>query len=241
VTARRDAGALLVGMGGLGCPAAIALARAGVGTLGLCDDDAVELTNLHRQILFSEDDVGKHKVAAAGAALARRFAGLTIRGTPMRLLPENAVQIVSKYDVVLEGSDNFATKFLAADACAIARVPIVHAAAVRWHGTAFAVGREGRPCYRCIFEDLLAGDAPNCAEAGVVGPMAGVVGAIQADLALSILDGEGVFGTLVTFDGKIDTFRRRTIAPRAGCPLCGERSIQKISRERYISEERQHA
>jgi len=234
---RENARALLVGIGGLGCPAAIALARAGVGTLGICDDDNVELTNLHRQILFSVEDIQTNKVEAAERALLRMAPRANTRLHRTRLLPENALDIVSSYDVVLEGSDNFATKFLAADACAIARVPIVHAAAVRWHGTVLAVGRHGRPCYRCLFEDLPQGEAPNCAEAGVVGPVLGVIGAIQADLALAIVDGEDVCGTLVTFDGKSDVFRRRVLEPRAGCDLCDVRHIQRLDEGRYAPKE----
>ena len=226
---RARARVLVVGVGGLGCPAAIALARAGVGTLGLADDDEVDVTNLHRQILFTDADVGAHKVDAAMRALAGMAPALVVEPHRTRLLPSNAVDLVGRYDVVVEGSDNFATKFLAADACAIAKVPVVHAAAVRWHGTVLAVGRAGGPGYRCLFEDLPGGDAaPNCAEAGVVGPMVGVVGALQADLALALLDGEDVAGTLVTFDGKTDAFRRRRLAPRATCALCGPASIGKI-------------
>jgi molybdopterin/thiamine biosynthesis adenylyltransferase len=147
------------------------------------------------------------------------------------------VELVRGYDAVLEGSDNFATKFLASDACAIARVPVVHAAAVRWHGTALAVATDARPCYRCVFEDVLPDDqAPNCAAAGVVGPVVGVVGALAADLAIALIDGIDVRGELVTFDGKTDAFRRRKIAPRTSCPLCGEqKNIRSIERDRYLA------
>jgi molybdopterin/thiamine biosynthesis adenylyltransferase len=215
--------ALLVGVGGLGSPVAIALAVAGVGTIGLADDDEVEETNLHRQILFREADVGAKKTAAAARSIGVWAGGAPVRVVvhDTRLLPANAVELVRGYDVVVEGSDNFATKFLTADACAVAGVAVVHGAAVRWHGTALAVGPEGRPCYRCLFEDLPREYAPGCAEAGVVGPVVGVVGALQADLALAILSGRGPFGTLVTFDGKADVLRRRVIAPRPGCDLCG--------------------
>ena len=160
---RSRARVLLVGIGGLGCPAAIALVDAGVGTLGIADDDTVDLTNLHRQILFDEADVGAPKLDAAARALEHRALAraceLTIVLHRTRLLPHNAVAVVSAYDLVVEGSDNFATKFLTADACALAGVPVVHAAAVRWHGTALAVGARGMPCYRCVFEDLPAGDS----------------------------------------------------------------------------------
>jgi molybdopterin/thiamine biosynthesis adenylyltransferase len=209
--------------------------------LGLCDDDAIERSNLHRQILFTEADVGASKVDAG----ARAIRGLTRAGHPLelrlhrtRLLPDNALSIVSEYDVVLEGADNFATKFLAADACALARVAVVHASAVRWVGTALAVGPEGRPCYRCLFEDVLPADeAPSCAEAGVMGPVVGVLAAAQVDLALSLLDGLPVAGELVTFDGRTDLLRRRAIARRTDCLLCGRRPgrIERIDPERYVS------
>jgi len=228
--------ALLIGVGGLGCPAAMALTRAGVAVLGLCDDDSVERSNLHRQILFGDKDVGRPKVEVAVAALREVAPGVELRAHRHRLLPDNAVRLVSEYDVVLEGSDNFATKFLAADACAIARVPIVHASAVRWIGTVLAVGSGGRPCYRCLFEDIPGDGAPNCAEAGVMGPVLGIVAAAQVDLALSLAVGEPVAGELVTFDGRVDELRRRTLRPRADCGLCGQPSrIRQIEADSYTS------
>lgn len=232
-----DARVLLVGVGGLGCPALIALARAGVGAIGIADRDEVDVSNLHRQILFTDDDVGRAKTEAAASAVARLAPGSPsrIEVHDTRLLPSNAVSLVERYDVVVEGSDNFATKFLAADACAIAARAIVHGAAVRWHGTAFAVGAQGRPCYRCLFEDIPLEDAPNCAEAGVVGPMVGVVAAAQADLALSLLAGEDVAGELFTFDGKTLASRRRRVRGRSSCPLCGEGArLRAIDESRYV-------
>ncbi len=228
---------LLVGVGGLGSPAAMALAGAGVGTIGLADDDEVEETNLHRQILFSASDVGTKKTTAAGRNLQTwARGGLTVVVHDTRILPVNAVDLVRGYDVVVEGTDNFATKFLVADACAIARVAVVHGAAVRWHGTALAVAAGGRPCYRCLFEDLPTEYSPGCSEAGVVGPAVGVVGAIQADLAISFLHGRAVQGTLVTFDGKARALRRRAIAPRPGCDLCGSGArIRAIDAGRYTA------
>ena len=235
---RVDARVLVVGVGGLGCPAALALALAGVGHIGLSDDDVVERTNLHRQILFDDADVGSPKLDAAARALSRVSPDLDVALHRERLTPASAARLVRAYDVVVEGSDNFATKFLAADACVLARVPIVHASAVRWIGTAMAVGRSARPCYRCIFEDLPAGDPPNCAEAGVMGPVVGVVAAIQADLALSLLDADGassaVEGQLVSFDGRTDALRRRRVPRRPGCPLCGEApTIHRIEPRAY--------
>jgi molybdopterin/thiamine biosynthesis adenylyltransferase len=237
---RGSARVLLVGVGGLGCPAALGLVRAGVITLGLCDDDAVERSNLHRQILFGDADVGTSKIDAAARALrAAATDEPRIHLHPTRLLPDNALSLVREYDVVLEGSDNFATKFLAADACAIAGVAIVHASAVRWIGTALAVGASARPCYRCLFEDVPGGDVPNCAQAGVMGPVVGVVAAAQVDLALALIDGSPVEGQLVTFDGRSDELRRRTIHPRADCALCGHVPprvrIERIEPERYVS------
>jgi molybdopterin/thiamine biosynthesis adenylyltransferase len=226
---------LVIGVGGLGCPALMALGRSGVGTIGLCDDDSVELTNLHRQILFREADVGTPKVAAAARAIAAMGERVEVVTHATRLLPDNAAELVAGYDVVLEGSDNFATKFLAADACALAGVPVVHAAAVRWVGTALAVGARGRPCYRCLFEDLPSGpDAPNCAEAGVMGPVVGVIAAWQVELALAIIDGRDVAGELVTFDGRTEVLRRRTLLARPGCALCGDGArIRRIEAETY--------
>ncbi len=237
---RRTARVLLVGLGGLGCPAALALIRAGVGTLGLCDDDAVDRSNLHRQILFGDADVGASKIEAAARALRVAVSEeLDLRLHAKRLLPSNALSLVREYDVVLEGSDNFATKFLTADACALAGVPVVHASAVRWVGTAFAVGPRGRPCYRCLFEDVPGEETPNCSEAGVMGPVVGVVAAAQVDLALALIDGSSVEGELVTFDGRSDELRRRRIRPRADCALCGhvgpKGRIEQIEPERYVS------
>ncbi len=227
---------LLVGVGGLGCPAALALAHAGVGRLGLCDDDVVERTNLHRQILFDDADAtaSTPKLDAAARALSQAAPGITVVRHRERLTPASAVRLVAGYDVVVEGSDNFATKFLTADACALVRVPVVHASAVRWVGTAMAVTSSGQPCYRCVFEDLPEADAPSCAEAGVMGPVVGIVAAVQADLALSLLDGLPVGGQLFAFDGRTDAVRRRTVRARKSCPLCGSQpSIQSIVPRAY--------
>jgi molybdopterin/thiamine biosynthesis adenylyltransferase len=150
------------------------------------------------------------------------------------LLPENALELVSQYDLVLEGADNFATKFLCADACRLAKVAVVHASAVRWYGLTVAVSREARPCYRCLFEDIPEGDAATCENAGVMAPVVGVVAALQADLALRLLAGEPMGGRVVTFDGKTRAHRPFSVAPRAACSLCGDSpTIVAVERARY--------
>ncbi len=244
--ARERARVLVVGAGGLAAPVVLVLAHAGIGTIGIVDDDEVEITNLHRQILFRESDVGRPKHEALSEAIARENGSIHVELHPTRFLPSNAMDLASMYDVVIEGSDNFPTKFLTADACRLAAKPVVHASALRWIGTVLAVGPAGRPCYRCLFEDIPRGDAPSCATAGVIGPVVGVVGALQADLALRIVDlstkshPEGApFGELVTFDGKTEELRRRRVAPRSSCVLCGDekkRQIREVTMARYVEE-----
>lgn len=228
----------MVGVGGLGCPALLGLVDSGA-TLVLADDDTVETSNLHRQILYAETDVGVDKLEAAQRALvARGFPAHKLELVRSRLLPENARALVKSVDLVLEGSDNYATKFLAADAARLEGKPIVHGAAIRWVATVFAVSPVGRPCYRCLFEDVPGRSAgENCAEAGVVGPVVGLAGALMADLALRVAVGDpDVFGAICTYDGRSDQLRRVAIAGRAACALCGsDPSIMEIEEARYLA------
>lgn len=222
-----DAGArfLICGLGGLGCPSAFALVSAGARRLVLCDDDRVDATNLHRQILFTPADVGRPKVDAAREALMkeadRMGRDLDVEVLNARLLPDTALQFVDAADVVVEGSDNFATKFLVADACRAKNKPVAHGAAIRWIGTALGVAAEGRPCYRCLFEDIPWENMPNCSSAGVMGPVVGITAAVLADLALGLSFGRAdAPGVIVSIDGRSGGARRRTLAPRRGCGLC---------------------
>jgi molybdopterin/thiamine biosynthesis adenylyltransferase len=220
----------------------VALAHAGVGTIGIADDDEVAASNLHRQILFADADVGKNKVDVAAREIARLAPSVRVNMHHTRILPNNAREIVRAYDMIIEGSDNFPTKFLVADACALERKPVVHGAAIRWHGTALfsAPASDSRgACYRCVFEDIPWEAQANCDTAGVMGPVVGVVGALMADLALRSLEGGGdavAPGTLVSFDGKTEALRSRVVARRADCALCGDaRVITGIDRGRYAA------
>jgi molybdopterin/thiamine biosynthesis adenylyltransferase len=236
--AERPKRVLIVGLGGLGCPAAAILARAPGIELWLCDDDRVDLTNLHRQILYRDADVGSDKLEAAEKSLI--LAGAVperLRKVSSRLLPDNARKLVSEVDLVLEGADNFATKFLAADAAYLERRPIVHGAAVRFVATAWAVSAAGAPCYRCLFEDVPPGAQRGCTEAGVMGPVVGLCGALMADLALRVLAGDAAaFGALYTYDGQSDRLRQVPAPRRRDCPLCGSSpSLTDIRESRYTN------
>ncbi len=223
---------LLIGAGGVGHLLAWTLARAGGLELHLLDDDLVELSNLHRQVLFEVEDLGQKKATALARRLAERVPGARIEAHDGRFVPATAARWVHDVDLVIDGSDNFATRFLAADACFLAGRPVVHAAAVAWRGVVMSATGGGAPCYRCVFEDLPEGEAPNCASAGVAGPLVGVVGAIGAELGLRLLAGGGP--ALVTVDG--DALRLREIVPhaRASCPLCGTRTLRELELARYL-------
>lgn len=228
---------LIVGAGGLGCPAALALLETGV-TLVLADDDSVEASNLHRQILYQDADIGDHKLdALARALIGRGFPEARLVLVRSRLLPENARELIRSVDLVLEGSDNYATKFLAADAARLEERPVVHGAAVRWLATVLAVAPRARPCYRCLFEDLPGGAQQNCAEAGVLGPVVGLAGALMADLALRALSEGGVrYGQIHTYNGQTDRMRSIEVPASTACSLCGTSpSIFDIQENRYTA------
>lgn len=227
---------LIVGVGGLGCPVAMALAEAGVGHLLLADDDRVEVHNLHRQLLYRESDCGRPKVdAARDALMSHGVPADRIEPYRGRLLPEIALALARRVDLIVEGSDDFGTKFLTADAGHLAGVPVVLGAVAQWTATAWAVAPRGRPCFRCLFEAPPV-PAPDPAQAGVLGPVPGIAGALLADLALRWLTGDPPTGGIHTFDGQRDRLRLVEVPPREACPLCGAHpSIESLEADRYLA------
>lgn len=229
---------LVVGAGGLGLPAARVLTEAGVGHLRIADDDVVDESNLHRQVLYDDEDIGAAKAPRAAIRLeelARRVGSSTaVEPREQRFLPRSAAELLADVDLVVEGSDNHATKFLVADACALAGVPVVHAGAIRWGGWALSVTAEHGSCLRCVFEDVPAGPVATCATAGVVGPAVGLLGAVQGWLALSRLRGRTRSSLLVHYDGLRARLRHHRPPSRQACPHA-RGVINDLDPERYRS------
>jgi molybdopterin/thiamine biosynthesis adenylyltransferase/rhodanese-related sulfurtransferase len=194
---------LIVGAGGLGCPALQYLAAAGVGTLGIVDDDRVSRSNLQRQILYTDADVGEMKVAVAAERLMAMNPDIRCVRHAIRLTVENALELIGQYDLVLDGSDNFATRYLVNDACVLAGKPLVYGALHRYQGQVSVFNFKGGPTYRCLFpEPPNPKDAPNCSEIGVLGFLPGIVGVMQATEVIKVLTriGEPLVGKLLIFD-----------------------------------------
>lgn len=208
---------LVVGVGGLGSPAALYLAAAGVGTLGLCDFDAVEPSNLARQVLYGEGDVGQPKLEAARRRLVASRQDLCVRLHPDRLQPDPG--FLADYDVVVDGSDNFATRYALNDACQTAGVPLVQASVTGWEGQ-IAVWRPGGPCLRCLHPRQPPG-GPDCRRDGILGPVAGVLGTLQAMEALKLAAATGdALAGLLLYDGRTGAFERVAVKAAAECPAC---------------------
>ncbi|PZU72806.1 MAG: molybdopterin biosynthesis protein MoeB [Brevundimonas sp.] len=217
--ALKRARVLIVGAGGVGAPAALYLAAAGVGTLGLIDHDAVALSNLQRQILFDTADVGRPKVEAAATRLEGLNPHVAVQTFAERLTAENALARIEDFDLVLDGTDDFETRFLVNAACVAAGRPLVSGALGRWSGQVAVFA--GRPCYRCLVPQMPP-DAETCARVGVVGALAGVVGSMAALEAIKVLTGAGqpLTGRLLLYDGLAGTARTVRIAPDPACPVC---------------------
>lgn len=224
---------VLVGAGGIGAPVAWTLAAAGLSALTVIDEDRVETSNLHRQVLFDANDVGRSKVEVFREKLAAL--GVEVNAIAGRALPATVEALVAEAGLIIDATDNFASRFLLADAAYLGGVAIVHAAAVRWQATVMSVAAGGRPCYRCFFEDIPGGPAPDCASAGVVGPVCGVSGALAAEGALQLLQGQAA-GELFHYDGLRDRLRKIRVAARPDCPLCSDQAtIGRIELSRYTS------
>ncbi|HEV2428823.1 MAG TPA: molybdopterin-synthase adenylyltransferase MoeB [Thermoplasmata archaeon] len=214
----------IVGAGGLGAPAALYLAAAGVGEIGLIDFDRVDVSNLQRQVLFGTSDVGRSKIEAGRARLRELNPNVRIRPVHAELGPKNVLRVLGPYDVVLDGTDNFPARYLINDACVALGKPDVFGAIFRFEGQASVFDARSGPCYRCLFpEPPPAEAAPSCAEAGVLGVLPGLIGLIQATEVLKLLLGEGtsLSGRLLLFDALGMRFRELEIAKDPGCPRCG--------------------
>jgi adenylyltransferase/sulfurtransferase len=209
--------ALIIGAGGLGAPAATYLVAAGVGRVGLVDFDRVDITNLHRQILYATSDVGRPKLEAASARLRDLNPEVAVETHDVRLSSENALELFAQYDVILDGTDNFATRYLVNDACKMAGKPNVYGSVFRFDGQVSVFATEHGPCYRCIYpEPPPPGTVPSCAEGGVLGVLPGVVGTLQATEAIKLLTGIGetLAGRLLLFDALRMTFRTMKLRRR---------------------------
>jgi adenylyltransferase/sulfurtransferase len=216
--------ALIVGAGGLGSPAALYLAAAGVGTIGIIDSDVVDLSNLQRQILHETKDLERPKVFSAEERMREVNPDVHVIPYPIRLTAGNAREIISGYDLVLDGSDNFPTKFLVNDACVMLGIPLILAGILRFDGQLFVIQAGGRPCYRCVFRrPPPPGLIPSCEEAGILGAVAGVMGSLQALEGIKILLGLADIkaGRIVLFDALDGDFKAIQASRDPACPLCG--------------------
>jgi adenylyltransferase/sulfurtransferase len=228
--------ALVVGAGGLGAPASLYLAAAGVGRITICDFDVVDASNLQRQVIFTTKDLGRPKAEAAAERLVALNPAIAVRPVGDRVSTHNAQALVDGHDVVVDGSDNFGTRYLLSDACVLGKKPYVYGSIYRFEGQASVFHPPAGPCYRCLFpEPPPEGLVPNCAQAGVLGALAGLVGSIQAGEALKCLLGTGttLLGRLVLVDFLSGSFREVRVRRDPACPACGERP--RISRAEELA------
>jgi molybdopterin/thiamine biosynthesis adenylyltransferase len=225
---------LVVGAGGLGSPLMLYLAAAGIGTIGIVDDDVVDLSNLQRQVAHTTDRIGVSKVVSAAKAAIAINPDLRVEAHEMRLSADNALDLIGRYDIVCDGTDNFGTRFLICDACALAKRTLVSAAVLRFEGQLSVFKpHEGGPCYRCLYPEAPPpGTVPTCSEAGVLGAVTGVMGTLQATEVLKEILGIGdtMSGRLLVWDALATRFRNITLRPDPSCALCGaEATIKDLS------------
>lgn len=221
---------LIVGAGGLGSPVGFYLTAAGVGTIGIVDSDRVELSNLHRQIAHRTDSIGMPKVESARRMYEALNPEVRIIPIGIRLTVHNIATLMEEYDLVIDGSDNFQTRFLINDACFLARRPLVSGAVLGFEGQVWTIMPGGGPCYRCLFEHPpKPGLVPTCREAGVLGVVPGVIGSLQAAEALKLIlgCGEPLRGTVLVYDALKASFRKVPVARNPQCRLCGDSPVIK--------------
>jgi len=220
-----DAKVLLIGAGGLGCPSALYLAAAGIGRLGLVDFDVVDASNLQRQVLYGTADVGRPKVDVASERIAAMNPDVEVVKHPVQLTSENALELFGDYDVIVDGTDNFPTRYLSNDACVLLGKPNVHGSIFRFDGQATVFDARHGPCYRCLYpEPPPPGAVPSCAEGGVLGVLPGLIATIQATEAVKIVTGIGepLYGRLIQYDALQMEFNEFRLKKDPACPVCGE-------------------
>ena len=230
-----DSRILIVGCGGLGAPVIQYLAAAGVGHLTLADDDAVERSNLQRQVIHADADVGKPKVESARAYVERLNPDVAVDARETRIERSNAADLVAGHDVVVDATDNFPTRYLLNDACRLAETPLVHGAIYKFEGQATTLVPDG-PCYRCLFPEAPEpGTIPDCATTGVLGVLPGTVGAIQATEAVKLVVGFGdpLVGRLLFYDAADTSFETAEYRSRPTCPVCGDDPIESLDEVSY--------
>lgn len=226
-----DSRVLVVGAGGLGAPVIQYLAAAGVGTLGIVDDDVVERSNLQRQVIHADADVGRPKVDSAADFVAALNPDVTLEPHERRMTSDNAAELIADYDLVVDGSDNFPTRYLLNDGCRFAGVPLINGAIYRFEGQVTTLVPDG-PCYRCLFPEAPApGTVPDCATTGVLGVLPGTVGCLQATEAVKLLAdiGEPLVGTLLSYDAMALSTERVPYQRSSDCPVCGDDGITSIA------------
>jgi molybdopterin/thiamine biosynthesis adenylyltransferase/rhodanese-related sulfurtransferase len=229
-----DSKVLLLGAGGLGSPAALYLAAAGVGTIGIIDMDVVDESNLQRQILHNMDRIGERKVDSAKKTLTALNPDVNVVTYDVRLGADNILEIIDGYDVIVDGTDNFPTRYLVNDASLIKRIPVVHGSIFRFEGQATVFKPYEGPCYRCFIPEPPPAElAPSCAEAGVLGVLPGIIGSIQAMEAIKLLLGLGdpLVGRLLAYDALEESFRTYKVPRDPNCPACGEHAGEIVIAE----------